>query len=147
MSYALASCLIAAFPGFDSAAIGLALESRSLLVVSINPESRVKAQRGFAPAELWRGEPHIVIVKVINEAGVTAPVALTGPGIGDGGWLDARFVGQRRLRGERVEYLLLSLTPREAGQREATFRFDVGQGTQDLGFRAEVPVLFRIRTR
>src|SRR5262249_46322963 len=31
-----------------------------------------------------------------------------------------------------------------AGRREATIGFDVGQGTQDLGFRGEVPVLFEI---
>src|SRR5262249_45925301 len=33
----------------------------------------------------------------------------------------------------------------EAGKREATIGFDVGQGTQDLGFRGEAPVLFDIR--
>ena len=33
----------------------------------------------------------------------------------------------------------------EAGRREATIAFDVGQGTQDLGFRAEVPVLFTVK--
>ena len=32
----------------------------------------------------------------------------------------------------------------EAGRREATISFDVGQGTQDLGFRAEAPVLFDV---
>ena len=33
----------------------------------------------------------------------------------------------------------------EAGQREATLSFDVGQGSQDLGFRSEIPVLFNVR--
>ena len=33
----------------------------------------------------------------------------------------------------------------EAGKREATLGFDVGQGTQDLGFRGECPVLFDVR--
>ena len=33
----------------------------------------------------------------------------------------------------------------QAGKREAVISFDVGQGTQDLGFRSEVPVLFDIR--
>jgi hypothetical protein len=42
---------------------------------------------------------------------------------------------------------VLRLTAREGGKREATFRFDVGQGTQDLGFRGEVPVLFTVRAR
>jgi hypothetical protein len=37
------------------------------------------------------------------------------------------------------------LAAHEAGKREATLKFDVGQGTQDLGFRAEVPVLFTVR--
>ena len=32
-----------------------------------------------------------------------------------------------------------------AGKREATVGFDIGQGTQDLGFRAEVPILFTVR--
>jgi hypothetical protein len=37
------------------------------------------------------------------------------------------------------------LRTRQSGKREATFQFDVGQGTQDLGFRAEVPILFAIQ--
>jgi len=40
--------------------------------------------------------------------------------------------------------VVLHLIGREAGKREATLQFNVGQGTQDLGFRAEVPVLFTI---
>src|SRR5439155_10419838 len=34
---------------------------------------------------------------------------------------------------------------RDAGKREATIAFDVGGATQDLGFRAELPVLFDIQ--
>jgi hypothetical protein len=143
-----AACLLAALPGLcPGSAPGQALEARCLLVVSINPESRVKAVRGPAAAELRLGVPTVVTVKVVNEAGVTAGVSVNGPGTGEGGWLDARFAGSNRLRGGRVEYLRLRLTPRQAGKREATFRFDVGQGTQDLGFRAEVPVLFTVRDR
>jgi hypothetical protein len=33
---------------------------------------------------------------------------------------------------------------RDAGQREAVLTFDAGQGTQDLGFRSSVPILFNI---
>jgi hypothetical protein len=140
------AALLIAVPALDPAgAVGRAPEARCLLVVSINPESRVKAARGPAAAELRRGEASVFVVKVLNDAGVTAPVAVSGPGIGEGGWLEARFAGRSRLGGKPVEYLLLRLTPREAGKREATFRFDVGQGTQDLGFRAEVPVLFTVR--
>jgi len=49
------------------------------------------------------------------------------------------------LSGLKVEYALALLYSHEAGMREATIGFDAGQGTQDLGFRAEVPVLFNIR--
>jgi hypothetical protein len=142
----LATCLLAAFPSPDSPAVLQALEGRCLLVVSINPESRVKAERGPAAAELRLGVPTVVVVKVVNEGGVTAPLAVSGPGIGKQGWVDAELSERTRLSGGRIEYLRLKLTPRQTGKREATFRFDVGQGTQDLGFRAEVPVLFRVRS-
>src|SRR5262249_46190329 len=49
------------------------------------------------------------------------------------------------LSGLRVEYALALVYSAEAGKREATVGFDVGQGTQDLGFRGEVPVLFDVR--
>src|SRR5262249_37634240 len=49
------------------------------------------------------------------------------------------------LSGLRAEYALSLLYSSEAGRREATIGFDVGQGTQDLGFRGEIPVLFDIR--
>jgi hypothetical protein len=51
----------------------------------------------------------------------------------------------KTLTGAHLEYLPLRLVAHEAGKREATLKFDVGQGTQDLGFRAEVPVLFTVR--
>jgi hypothetical protein len=49
------------------------------------------------------------------------------------------------LSGLEVEYAIALVHSSESGKREATIGFDVGQGTQDLGFRAEVPVLFDIR--
>ena len=49
------------------------------------------------------------------------------------------------LSGLEVEYALALIHSRDAGKREATVAFDVGGTTQDLGFRAEVPVLFDIR--
>ena len=47
-----------------------------------------------------------------------------------------------RLSGLDIEYVLLNVSSTAAGRREALLQFDVGQGTQDLGFRGEVPVLF-----
>lgn len=49
------------------------------------------------------------------------------------------------LSGLRVEYALALFYSAEAGQREATIGFDIGQGTEDLGFRSELPVLFEAR--
>jgi hypothetical protein len=49
------------------------------------------------------------------------------------------------LSGLDVEYAVALIHSSEAGRREATITFDVGEGTQDLGFRAEVPVLFDVR--
>ncbi|MDP6893439.1 MAG: CehA/McbA family metallohydrolase [Verrucomicrobiota bacterium] len=48
------------------------------------------------------------------------------------------------LSGLEVEYAIVLINSQEAGKREATLQFDVGQGTQDLGFRAQVPVLFEV---
>jgi hypothetical protein len=132
------------------------LDPHCLLGVSINPESRVKAARGPAAAELGRDEDRLALVKIHNDAGVTHALTVRGPGLvaggpGTGRWLEAGFVTEapfgKKLSGARVEYRLLRLRAREAGKREATFQLDVGQGTQDLGFRAEVPVLFTVRAR
>jgi len=49
------------------------------------------------------------------------------------------------LSGLEVEYSIALIYSSEAGRREATLAFDIGQGTQDLGFRAEVPVLLNVR--
>ena len=48
------------------------------------------------------------------------------------------------LSGLEVEYAIVLIYSHESGKREATLQFDVGEGTQDLGFRAEVPVLFEV---
>jgi hypothetical protein len=133
------------------------LDRHCLVAIHINPESRVKAARGPATAKLRQGEAAVLLVKVYNEAGVTHAPAVSGPGIvqlggsASGQWLEAAFVSPpplvKDLNGNRLEYRLLRLVARESGKREATFRIDVGQGTQDLGFRAEVPVLFAVRPR
>jgi hypothetical protein len=131
------------------------LDPHCLIGVAINPESRVKAARGRAPAELHLNRETIVLLKVHNEAGVTQALDVSGPQLrtpgatGAGRWLDAAVHTApplaKTLSGHRVEYVILRLTAHETGKREATLKFDVGQGTQDLGFRAEVPVLFTVR--
>ena len=49
------------------------------------------------------------------------------------------------LSGAEVEYALALLYSSEPGQHEATVAFDVGLGTPDLGFRADVPVLLEVQ--
>ena len=49
------------------------------------------------------------------------------------------------LSGLACEYRILQLYARDAGLREAKLMFDVGQGTQDLGFRNEIDVLFDVQ--
>ena len=50
-----------------------------------------------------------------------------------------------QLSGLEVEYLIALIYSSESGKREATIVFDLGEGTQDLGFRSEVPILFDIK--
>lgn len=50
-----------------------------------------------------------------------------------------------RLSGLEVEYATALILSTEAGQREVTIGFDLGQGEQDLGFRGEVPILFKVK--
>lgn len=160
----------------DEAAVGETrkrLDAHTLFVVTITPEQRVKVAAGPATPELDEGGWRQYLVRVENEAGVTAklrglspqakeayvpgspPVAPNarpkdpGEPALEARWLDlALFEGQPMtptLTGLAVEYRIVSLYSRDAGKREATFVFDVGQGTQDLGFRAEAAVLFDCR--
>ncbi len=144
-------------PEAAAAAVQKLLDPHCLLGLSINAESRVKVERGPAAAALVEGRPAVVLVKISNEAGVTHALSVSGPQLrtgdkkAEGRWLEAAVVNDapfgRKLSGRRLEYRALRLTAHQSGKREATFQFDVGQGTQDLGFRGEVPVLFTIRSK
>lgn len=142
------------------------LDARTLFIVTISPEQRVKVAQGPVKAELIEGGWWQFLVKVINEAGTTAPLQISSPEggkvFGSGGerratqampetppasrWLDSQSWNAPPMRpalsGLGVEYRILGLYSRDAGKREARFQFDVGQGTQDLGFRSEASVLF-----
>ncbi|HIK91095.1 MAG TPA: hypothetical protein EYG03_03765 [Planctomycetes bacterium] len=48
----------------------------------------------------------------------------------------------KKLSGLLVEYRPLLLFSRDVGKREASLAFNIGQGTQDIGFRNAVPILF-----
>jgi hypothetical protein len=145
-----AKALAAAIAKADGAKLQVLLDPHALVVVSINPEARVKAARGEGPAVLRQGRPVPLLVKVVNEAGVTARLRAHSPqAVAAGGFLEVKVHGDpplsANLSGRPVEYALLLVTSTQAGRREATLAFDAGQGTQDLGFRGEVPTLFTVR--
>jgi hypothetical protein len=48
----------------------------------------------------------------------------------------------RRLSGLALDYRILQIYSRDSGQRSAQISFNVGQGSQDIGFRNDILVLF-----
>lgn len=135
------------------------LDPQCLFGVQINPEMRVKAARGDAQALLDEHGWRVFLVKIHNESGTTAALRVTSPQAGrlagapadtvPDRWLDMELTDkapmQKALSGLELEYRLIALYSRDAGKREAKFGFDVGQGTQDLGFRSEADILFTAR--
>jgi hypothetical protein len=174
---ALRKDLNAAAQARDAGRLQQLLDDRVLVVVHINPETRVKVGRGPAPALLQQAGYTPAIVKILNESRATPRLRIGSPQAGP------VYAGMTRLAGERmqqqhlrenenvegrgdrfldlemfasppmtptlsgldVEYAVALIYSSEAGRREATITFDVGQGTQDLGFRAEVPILFTVK--
>lgn len=134
------------------------LDKHCLAGVEINPESRVKVQQGPAKPELVEQGWRAFLVKVHNQAGVTAVLAVTSPNAGPvpnqpanterRRWMDLQMLNRQpmktHLSGLELEYRVLQVYAKEAGKREGKLAFDVGQGSQDLGFRSEVDILFAI---
>ena len=117
---------------------------KEILVVQINPEMRVKLERGPAEARLVPGIPTKFLVRVENEAHTTATLHLMMQSFSERDrWLRLTLEGGGRLTGKRDQTLALVLMTSARGRREALFIADIGQGTQDMGFRAELAVLFR----
>ncbi|MBC8002279.1 MAG: hypothetical protein H7X97_06795, partial [Opitutaceae bacterium] len=59
-------------------------------------------------------------------------------------WLDLQTFDKQPLRptlsGLAVEYRIVQLYSRDTGRREAKISFNVGQGTQDIGYRNDVDI-------
>ena len=143
------------------------LDPLCIAAVQVNPESRVHVIAGPASPKLIEKGWRTFLVKIHNEGGVTAPLRCSSPQalpmvVGSSSkprpplkvspaeserrWLDLTLAVQEPLRptlsGLKLEYRIVQLYSRDSGKREATLQFDVGQGTQDLGFRNELPILF-----
>ena len=143
------------------------LDKYAIAIVDINPESRVKVRMGPAKAELVEAGTRIFLVKVVNNAGVTARLVAESPNslpvfvpsdssaeptnkisaadVRDR-WIGLELYDKdpipEQLSGLAIEYRLLEIYSRDQGQRSAKLTFNVGQGTQDIGFRNEINVLF-----
>jgi len=124
-------------------------------------------QSGPAKPELVEAGARIFLVKVINKAGVTArlvaesssalpvfvqsdlssepPKKISAADTRDR-WMDLELYDKDpmspRLSGMPLEYRILQIYSRDPGQRSASISFNVGQGTQDIGFRNEMVVVF-----
>jgi hypothetical protein len=143
------------------------LDKYTLATIEINPESRVKVEQGAAKPELVEGGSRLFLVKVLNQARVTAPLRVTSPNSGNvyitsngapapplkltpkdaqEKWASVSIYDKppmaRRLSGLGLEYEILEIQSRDSGQRSALLQFDVGQTSQDVGFRSEILVLF-----
>lgn len=160
----------------DAAAVERAreiLDAHCLFLVNINPEQRVKVAQGPAKPELDEAGWRQFLVRVENEAGVTAKLQASspsakqvfvpgsppvqpnaqprdpGPPALSARWLELQMFDAQPMKptlsGLNLEYRIIQLYSRDAGKRDATFSFDTGQGTQDLGFRNEASILFDCR--
>jgi hypothetical protein len=159
----VAGKLAEAITAKDAKKIQEILDPRALLQVTINPESRVKVATGPGSTAIQQSGFTPVLVKVVNEAVAKGKLQATSPQAGRVYDTDYKKVKQdlsgrfldlslhtgppltANLSGLKVEYAVLLIYSSEAGKREATIAFDVGQGTQDLGFRGEAPVLFDVK--
>ena len=150
-------------------AIQRILDSRCLLAVRINPESRISVERGTASALLVEHGWRAYLVKVRNEAGATgtlkaespqarpvyrpstglamAPRSVGPADIADR-WLEIDMFGRKplepQLSGLDLEYRIVLLYSRDRGRREAQMGAFLGSATDDLGLRNRTAVLFDI---
>ncbi|TWT92095.1 CehA/McbA family metallohydrolase [Stieleria varia] len=152
-------------------AIQRALDPLCLAEITINAESRVKVAEGPVEKQLMQQDWRAFLVKIHNQAGINpelvvespnaAPVYLKGKGARqrpgsderlveprevDDRWLDVSLLNRPpmkpRLSGLELEYRVVLLNSRDAGKREASLSFHIGQGTQDIGFRSAAAILF-----
>ncbi|HCC57558.1 MAG TPA: hypothetical protein DEQ47_09890 [Solibacterales bacterium] len=154
----------------EAAAVGqleAVLEPHVLVTVDINAESRVKVQQGAARPELVEAGTRLFLVKVLNGGHVTAALNVESPNSGNTfvksngdaapaiqltppqaaeRWADITLYQlppmRKRLSGLGIEYAVLAVSSRDAGQRSAKISFNVGQGSQDIGFRNDVVIVF-----
>lgn len=148
------------------------LDPYCLNSISINPEGRVKVDRGLAKAALIQGGWTSFLVKINNDAGITAKLEAESPNaakpyhspsfepnvkkenILTPGQIANRFIEiqmytnrplQPNLSGLKLEYAIVQIYSKDAGQREIAIGYNVGHGSQDIAYRNVTPILFTIK--
>ena len=143
-----------------------------LNIVDINPEGRVKVLRGAAKPTLIQGGWTSFLVRINNDAGITAKLQAESPNALKPyhspsfepkvkkeheltqGQTANRFAEiqmytkpplQENLTGLKLEYAMVQIYSKDAGQRDIEVAYNVGQGSQDLGFRNSTHILFNAR--
>ena len=128
------------------------LEQAVFLRVFISPESRVRVLEGNVVPGLvqhaWVDAP----IAIENQAGVTSSIRWESEQFVDDRlgesrmrWLRVELVPDTPLTGAYWEHRAIRIWSRDQGVRAAAIRVNVGQGTQDLGFRGELAQTFLIK--
>jgi hypothetical protein len=148
------------------------LDPYCLAMVEISPEARVKVLPGLADPTLMQNGWKSFLVKVHNDAGVTARLVPESknalplfhistfqpdakrenyitPGQLQNAFIELAMYRNRpmlpNLSGQKLEYAIIQIFSKDAGQREVELGFNIGQGSQDIGFRNNINILFNIR--
>jgi hypothetical protein len=156
-----------------TAAIQNILDPYTLAMIDINAEARVKVYEGQAKSELIQAGWRTFLVKVHNKVGSNAVLKVESPNslpvlygstnshnvqkenILSEGQLANRFLAlsmyrnqplKSNLSGLELEYAVVQLYSNVTGKREVQLGFNIGQGTQDIGFRNTINILFDIKS-
>ena len=123
----------------------------TLFSIAISPEARVKATATDDRRELWEAEWTTFQITIENAAGITAPLLIESDQLmrsetdtDRDHWLRLTLEPDGPLTGQSRETRALRLYSRDSGIRTALLNVNAGQGTQDLGFRSDVLLSFRI---
>ena len=152
-------------------AIQSILDPYCIALVDINAESLVKVDRGAAAPHLIQNGWTSFLVKIHNEAGINARLQvessngepdfhistfqqramqknLLNQGQVENRFLQVLMYNNRpllpNLSGLALEYAVVQIYSKDAGNREAKIGFNVGPGTEDIGFRNTIDILFHI---
>ncbi|MDZ4819480.1 MAG: CehA/McbA family metallohydrolase [Planctomycetota bacterium] len=151
-------------------AIQAVLDPLCIAGVQFNADGHVVATAGTAKPELVQQGWTVFLVKVNNQAGATeqmrvrspdsAPVFKQSSGSSDPKvdidadqiakrWMEVKFYNNQplmqKLSGLNLEYRILEVFSRDAGERKASFSFDLGKPEEDPMRKSEASIAFNCR--